>query len=86
MISTFSGRTPDGFEEKHHMPWTYEAYEAYELNFREDVVNAFHRLGYERLPPLRRSPSLEEGGLGGFAGQSLRPCRRLDIGALRSPL
>ena len=42
--------------------------------------------GDELLPPLRRSPSLEEGGLGGFAGQSLRPCRRLDIGALRSPL
>ena len=41
--------------------------------------------GDELLPPLRRSPSLEEGGLGGFAGQSLRPCRRLDIGALRSP-
>ena len=40
----------------------------------------------ELLPPLRRSPSLEEGGLGGFAGQGLRPCRRLDIGALRSPL
>ncbi len=38
------------------------------------------------LPPLRRSPSLEEGGLGGFAGQGLRPCRRLHIGALRSPL
>ena len=39
---------------------------------------SFHRRG--------RSPSLEEGGLGGFAGQGLRPCRRLDIGALRSPL
>ncbi len=115
--------------------------------------NAFHRLRL-LLPPLRRSPSLEEGGLGaaralsnfllllrvqgrnpgrfnggygvprgfkgeksksppnplglaervhsfhrprggpppsrrevwGFAGQGLRPCRRLDIGALRSPL
>ena len=42
--------------------------------------------GFELLPPLRRSPSLEEGGLGGFAGQGLRPCRRLHIGALRSPL
>ena len=56
------------FEEKHHMLWAYEAYEAYEvqeLNFREDVVNAFHRLGYELLPPpTGRSPSLEEGGLG----------------------
>ena len=34
------------FEEKHHMPWAYDAYEAYEPNFREDVVNAsysFHR-------------------------------------------
>ena len=75
------------FEEKHQMPWTYEAHEAYEPNFREDVVNAFHRLGYELLPPpTGRSPSLEEGGLGGFAGQGLWPCRRLDIGALRSPL
>ena len=39
------------FEEKHHMPWAYdayEAYEAYEPNFREDMVNAFHRL---LLPP-----------------------------------
>ena len=39
-------------------------------NFREDVVNAFHRLRTPStvcglLPPLRRSPSLEEGGLGG---------------------
>ena len=32
--------------------------------FGKDVVNAFYRLGYELLPPLRRSPSLEEGGLG----------------------
>ena len=115
--------------------------------------NSFHRLRL-LLPPLRRSPSLEEGGLGaaralsnfllllrvqgrnparfkggygvprgfkgekskfppnplglaervysfhrprggpppsrrevwGFAGQGLRPCRRLHIGALRSPL
>ena len=36
------------FEEKHHMPWAYDAYEAYEPNFREDAVNAFHRL---LLPP-----------------------------------
>ena len=29
------------------------------------MVNAFHRLGYELLPPpTGRSPSLEEGGLG----------------------
>ena len=76
------------FEEKHHMPWAYdayEAYEAYELNFRENVVNGFHRL----LTPSTacgRSPSLEEGGLGRCAGQGLWPCRRLDIGALRSPL
>ena len=34
-------------------------------NFLESVVNAFHRLGYELLPPpTGRSPSLEEGGLG----------------------
>ena len=32
------------FEKKHHMPWIYEAHEAYEPNFRENVVNAFHRL------------------------------------------
>ena len=32
------------FEEKHHTPWAYEAYEAYELNFRENVVNGFHCL------------------------------------------
>ena len=44
------------FEEKHHMPWAYEAYEAYELNFRENVVNGFHLLflpppaGGERAP------------------------------------
>ena len=53
------------FEEKHHMPWAYEAheaYEAYEPNFRENVVKSFHRRLL--LPPLRRSPSLEEGGLG----------------------
>ena len=46
------------FEEKHHMPWTYEAYEAYEAyepNFRENVVNAFHRLLLP--PPLRLPPS-----------------------------
>ena len=45
------------FEEKHHMPWTYEAYEAYEAyepNFREDVVNAFHRL---RTPSTAATPS-----------------------------
>ena len=53
------------FEEKHHMLWAYEAYEAYASNFRKDVVNAFHRLGYELLPPpAGRFPSLEEGGLG----------------------
>ena len=51
------------------MPWAYEAYEAYEPNFRENVVNGFHRLFTPStvcllLPPLRRSPSLEEGGLG----------------------
>ena len=50
------------FEEKHHMPLAYEAYEAYEPDFRENVVNGFHRR--KLLPPLRRSPSLEEGGLG----------------------
>ena len=42
--------------------------------------------GFELLPPLRRSPSLEEGGLRGSPVKAFRPCRRLDIGALRSPL
>ena len=60
------------FEKKPHMPWAYEAYEAheaYEPNFRENVMNGFCRLLTPStvcllLPPLRRSPSLEEGGLG----------------------
>ena len=38
------------------------------------------------LPPLRRSPSLEEGGLGASPVKAFRPCCRLHIGALRSPL
>ena len=40
-------------------------------------VYSFHRCGGP--PPSRRE-------VWGFAGQALRPCRRLDIGALRSPL
>ena len=45
-----------------------------------DLMGAysFHRL---RAVPLPRG-----GRSGGFAGQGLRPCRRLNIGALRSPL
>ena len=39
--------------------------------------NSFHRCGGP--PPSRRE-------VWGFAGQGLRPCRRLHIGALRSPL
>ena len=41
-------------------------------------VYSFHRLRAVPLPRRGRS--------GGFAGQGLRPCRRLNIGALRSPL
>ena len=40
-------------------------------------VHSFHRCGGP--PPSRRE-------VWGFAGQGLRPCRRLHIGALRSPL
>ena len=40
--------------------------------------NSFHR-PRGGPPPSRRE-------VWGFAGQGLRPCRRLDIGALRSPL
>jgi len=40
-------------------------------------VYSFHRCGGP--PPSRRE-------VWGFAGQGLRPCRRLHIGALRSPL
>ena len=40
-------------------------------------VYSFHRCGGS--PPSRRE-------VWGFAGQGLRPCRRLHIGALRSPL
>ena len=48
----------------------YEAYEAYEVKkrfFREDGGReGLSTHGYERLPPpTGRSPSLEEGGLGG---------------------
>ena len=72
------------FEEKHHMLWAYEAYEA-----------EFSGERGERLPPSGlRTPSTAHGAVPlprrgrswGFAGQGLRPCRRLDIGALRSPL
>ena len=51
------------FEEKHHMLWAYEAYEAYEvqeLNFRESVVNAFHRCGLLPPPTGRPPPSKRE--------------------------
>ena len=40
-------------------------------------VYSFHRCG---------GPPLSKREVWGFAGQGLRPCRRLDIGALRSPL
>ena len=41
-------------------------------------TNSFHRLRGGSTPSKRE--------VWGFAGQGLRPCRRLDIGALRSPL
>ena len=47
------------------------------MGFLGERVHSFHRCGG---PP----PSMREAC--GFAGQGLRPCRRLHIGALRSPL
>ena len=50
-------------------------------------ANAFQRMGYELLPPSADGPPPSKREvLRGCAGQGLRPCRRLDIGALRSPL
>ena len=48
------------------------------FNLSPIPADSFHRL---RVVPLPRG-----GRSGRFAGQGLRPCRRLDIGALRSPL
>ena len=61
----------------------YDAYEAYEVwkglfLTPSTAGNSFHRL---RAVPLPRG-----GRSWGFAGQGLRPFRRLHIGALRSPL
>ena len=57
---------------------------------RSVIVNVFHRLRTPSTatPSTARGavPSLKEGRSGGFDGQGLRPCRRLHIGALRSPL
>ena len=40
----------------------------------------------ELLPPPAGGPPPSKREVWGFAGQGLRPCRRLHIGALRSPL
>ena len=48
------------------------------MGFLAKRVYSFHR-PRGGTPPSRRE-------VWGFAGQGLRPCRRLDIGALRSPL
>ena len=48
------------------------------MGFLAERVYSFHR-PRGGPPPSRRE-------VWGFAGQGLRPCRRLDIGALRSPL
>ena len=53
--------------------------------FGKDVVNAFYRLGYELLPPLRRSPSLEEGGLWGGKIESWRNIGGRALRARSSP-
>ena len=45
-------------------------------------TNAFRRL---LLPPPAGGPPPSMREVWGFAGQGLRPCRRLRIGALRSP-
>ena len=47
------------------------------MGFLAERVHSFHRCGGPH-------PSKRE--VWGFAGQGLRPCRRLHIGALRSPL
>ena len=53
------------FEEKHHMLWAYEAYEEKPNSQDECGVGERGRIIVcGLLPPLRRSPSLEEGGLG----------------------
>ena len=55
------------------------------------VMNSFQRLrtpstDEKLLPPPAGGPPPSRREVWGFAGQGLRPCRRLDIGALRSPL
>ena len=55
----------------------YEAYEAYEV-WKGLFLTPSTARGAVSLPRRGRS--------WGFAGQGLRPCRRLHIGALRSPL
>ena len=67
-------------EKKHHMPdvcRAYDVYEAYEVWKRLFLTPSTAR-GAVPLPRRGRS--------WGFVGQGLRPCRRLHIGSLRSPL
>ena len=62
------------------MLWAYEAQEVYEvyevqeLNFRESVVNAFHRCGL--LPPPRAVPLPRRGRSLGRENRELAECRR----------
>ena len=67
------------------MPWTYEAYDVHEAYEAHEAEFSGGRGG--------RTPSTAHGavplprrGRSGGADQGLRPCRRLRIGALRSPL
>ena len=57
------------------MPWAYEAYEAYEPNFRENVVNAFHRLRL-LLPPSADGPPPSKREVLGEGNRELAECRR----------
>ena len=78
-----SARPEFSGNKKNHMPDARGACRAYDWGFDGGLLlpppaNSFHRLRAVPLPRGGRSV--------GFAGQGLRPCRRLHIGALRSPL
>ena len=83
----------------HHMPDTHQAYDVFfeKQGFTMVLMylleSQMETNGYMTGKHCALTPStaaavpLPRGGRsGGFAGQGLRPCRRLDIGALRSPL